>query len=298
MINKKLFIIFTLLIGIILICGSFSVLSAEEPEVHKVDVPLTSPDKPVSLVVEVFMGGIDVQGYNGKTVLVEAKISEAKEDKKFNLDLDVDLDNEKEAKKKRDTDGMFHIKKSSAAGFSIEEENNVVEIKSSPFFHGKVVDLIIKVPFATAVKARGMASGKIDISNVTGDIEVKHSNGDLNLTGLSGTVVANTMNGDVKVAFKKVNLSKPMSFSTFNGDVDVTFPADAKFSLKLKTDHGEIFSDFQLKTIEKPMENPAQRKGKKFVVKFDKAIFADLNGGGEEVSFKTFSGDIYIRKLK
>lgn len=298
MTNKKVLIIITLLAGMILAFGSSAVLFGAEPEVHKVDVPLTSPGKSVSLVVEVFHGGINVQGYNGKSVQVEATVSEVEEDEELKFDVDVDLDDEKEKKKKRNTEGMFRIKKSSAAGFSIEEENNVVEIKSSPFIQGKAVDFNIKVPFATAVKARGMVGGKVSISGVTGDIEVKHSNGDVTITGVSGTVVANTMNGDVKVVFKKVNPVKPMSFSTFNGDLDVTFPADAKFSLKMKSDQGEIFSDFQLKTVEKPIETPTKRKGKKFVVKFDKYIHADLNGGGEEVSFKTFHGDILIRKLK
>jgi len=33
-------------------------------------------------------------------------------------------------------------------------------------------------------------------------------------------------------------------------------------------------------------------------VTFDKSVHALLNGGGEEATFKTFNGNIYIRKKK
>ena len=38
-----------------------------------------------------------------------------------------------------------------------------------------------------------------------------------------------------------------MSFSTLNGDVDVTLPADTKARFKMRTDFGDIFTDFDVK---------------------------------------------------
>ncbi len=37
-----------------------------------------------------------------------------------------------------------------------------------------------------------------------------------------------------------------MASTSFNGDVDVTLPASAKANLKLRTDQGEIFTDFDV----------------------------------------------------
>ena len=90
-----------------------------------------------------------------------------------------------------------------------------------------------------------------------------------------------------------------MSFTTLNGDIDVTLPKNAKFNLKMKSQQGEIFSDFKLKMqpAPAPVKKPVKQKGK-YMVKFDKTIYALLNGGGEEVYFKTFHGDIYIRAKK
>jgi DUF4097 and DUF4098 domain-containing protein YvlB len=90
-----------------------------------------------------------------------------------------------------------------------------------------------------------------------------------------------------------------MSFSTFNGDIDVTFPKNAKFNLKMKSDQGEIYSDFKLEMRSTPSpEKKPERKDGKYVIKFDKILYGLLNGGGEEVQFKTFNGNIYVREKK
>ena len=36
----------------------------------------------------------------------------------------------------------------------------------------------------------------------------------------------------------------------------------------------------------------------KFHITFDKSLLGQVNGGGSEISFNTFTGDIYIRKKK
>jgi hypothetical protein len=36
----------------------------------------------------------------------------------------------------------------------------------------------------------------------------------------------------------------------------------------------------------------------KFRITFDKSLYGLVNGGGQEISFNTFTGDIYIRKKK
>ena len=37
-----------------------------------------------------------------------------------------------------------------------------------------------------------------------------------------------------------------MAFTSLNGRIDVTFPPSAKFNAKLKSDRGEIYSDFDV----------------------------------------------------
>ncbi len=84
------------------------------------------------------------------------------------------------------------------------------------------------------------------MENVKGELEVNNVNDKITLTNISGSVVANTVNGDVDVTFKSIDPKAPMAFSTLNGDVNVTLPADTKANLKLKSDNGDVFSDFDI----------------------------------------------------
>ena len=52
----------------------------------------------------------------------------------------------------------------------------------------------------------------------------------------------------------------------------------------------------------KPSEKPAEeavKSGKgKYRISFDRFLTGSINGGGPEITFNTFNGDIYIRKGK
>jgi DUF4097 and DUF4098 domain-containing protein YvlB len=113
--------------------------------------------------------------------------------------------------------------------------------------------------------------------------------------------VAQTVNGDVTATFTRLDGKKPLSLITLNGDVDITLPATAKVDFKLKIDnHGEIYSDFELALqdkIEKTVEDKRSRGGR-YKVKIDKTVSGSINGGGQEITLKTFNGDILLRKAK
>ena len=145
--------------------------------------------------------------------------------------------------------------------------------------------------------------GNIEVENVNGDLEVDCTNGYVKLMGISGSAVAHALNEDLTATFVKVNPQKPMSFSSLNGKIDVTFPSDVKANLYLKSDQGEIYSDFDLKVLTEDV-SPSVRKednkgGKgKFRVSVEKATRGTINGGGQEIQLTNFNGDIYIRKGK
>jgi DUF4097 and DUF4098 domain-containing protein YvlB len=104
------------------------------------------------------------------------------------------------------------------------------------------------VPTDTSLNLKSF-DGSIAVDGVHGEIDASSHNGQITLAKVSGTVVANAFNGVLKVAMDRVDPAKPMSFSTFNGAIDVTFPADLKANIKLKTNHPDIFSDFDIKLI-------------------------------------------------
>ena len=149
------------------------------------------------------------------------------------------------------------------------------------------MDLVIQVPTGSNLELSSTNDGETVVENVSGEMEVSNINDSITLRNVSGNVVAHTVNGDITVGLLRVAPDKPMSFSTMNGDVDVTLPADARANLKLKSNQAP----------QKSEEASKSEKGK-YRISFDKYIIGALNGGGPEYVLNTFNGDIYIRKKK
>ena len=289
----------------LMILGLVAVLGfAQEQRADRVVVPLSNPLKPALIEASVMRGSITVKGTEGKEVIVEAKIREKSLTKKEDEDSEemaneaAEEIGEKDQKRTEEkATGMKLISGAATTGLEVEEENNVVSINADSWKNA--VDLTIQVPFASSLKLESNNDGDIVVENVSGEIEVNNLNGSNTLKNVSGIVVAETLNGDVTVSLNKVTPEKPMSFSSMNGDIDVTFPADLKANVKMKTERGDIYSDFDvvLKPGLQKVEEGRKEKGK-FHISFDKSIFGSINGGGPEFQFNTFNGNIYIRKKK
>ena len=272
-------------------------IAADEAQSNRLVVPLSNPAKPARVEISSMQGGIKVIGYEGKEVIVESKAREqalgAKEEPE-----EMDAEEAKDAAKaKEKSAGMKKIALDNA-GLTAEESNNVVTVEVESW--KRAMDLTVRVPFNSSLKVETQNNGEISVENVSGEIEVENLNGGIVLTNVSGSVTANTLNGDVKVSLAKVSPDKPMSFTTMNGDVDVTLPADAKANVKIKSERGEVYSDFDISLRQVPQknaENP-KKEGGKFKISLDSAYYGAINGGGPEYRFENFNGDIYLRKKK
>ena len=265
----------------ILLAAALAGFAQETPD--HVKVPLTDPSRPAVVHASLMNGGITVTGYNGKEVIVEARVRR---------------EAARESAPDRKAEGMHRLD-SHGTGLSVEEQDNEVNIGVSTF--NRTVDLIIQVPFHASLKLKCLNDGDIKVERVTGEVDADDLNGGVKLLNISGAVVAHSLNEDVVVTLDQVTPGKAMSFSTMNGDVDVTLPADTKARVKLKSDNGEIYSDFEVH----PEPNPSGPKisethGKdgRFRVQFDKVTYGSINGGGPEMQFTTFNGKIYLRKKK
>ncbi len=100
----------------------------------------------------------------------------------------------------------------------------------------------------------------------------------------------------MKVTFDKVTDGAPMSFTTYNGDIDITFPSTLKASVKMKTEQGEIFTNFDLKLSTTGPVTTQNKTNSGTVIKVDDWKRGDINGGGAEFTLKNYNGDIYLRK--
>lgn len=261
----------------LVLCGPGSY--AAEAAGDRVAVKISDPSRPASVKAHLLNGSITVKGYDGNEVIVEAKARghESSEDS--------------------ETHGGLRRIPQTSTGLSVDAENNEVNVKVDNI--QRTVDLTITVPRHTSLSLHSVNDGNIVVSDVDGEFDINNVNGTVTLNHVAGSAVAHALNGRVLATFNRVEPQKPMAFSSLNGDIDVTFPPDIKANLSLRTDNGEIYSDFdiQLQTsAPHQVEEDDRGKGGKYHVHIEKTLHATLNGGGPEIQFKDFNGNIYIRK--
>jgi hypothetical protein len=257
---------------------------AQDPQ--RITMPFRDPSAPRKLNVDVMLGSVTIKGYEGRDAIIEYTAN----------GVPFPGTRRNNTPPEAPPPGMHRI--GGGRGFEVTEDNNVVQVKGNGFFGSG--DVTIQVPYDTAVTAKTMTGRTVTVDNISGEIEANNMNGEVNVTNASGSVVAHSMNGKVIVSLNKVTPGKNMSFSTMNGNVDVTLPADTKANLKMRADNGEIYTDFDVKLDAQSTPQVEEEKSKsgkvRRRVRQNGAEQGTINGGGAEMQFTTFNGRILIHK--
>lgn len=242
----------------------------------KISVNLDDPSRPGMLKVSMVNGSITVKTHDGKDMIVEARA--------------------RNQERERESGGPKRIN-ISTTGLTVEEENNEVRVSTESY--ARTIDVTVTVPVHTSLKLRAVNDGDIVVNGVDGELDVDDVNGSVTLNNVSGSAVAHALNGHLHAAFMHVTPQKPMAFSSLNGDIDVTFPADLKANVSIKSDRGDVFSDFDVQlqaSAPQQVVEDGRGHGGKYRVHIDKTVHGTINGGGPEYQFTNFQGGIYIRK--
>ncbi|HUK91166.1 MAG TPA: DUF4097 family beta strand repeat-containing protein [Blastocatellia bacterium] len=264
------------MLSLVVIGGAFG---QDQPD--RVTVPFSDPSGAKTLKASVLNGSIIVKGYDGKDAIVEGRSEGGRH------------------RRDRDRSDGLHRIDIGGTGLSVEESENVVSVGTRSI--NENIEINIQVPYNTSLKLSDVNGGEISVDHIVGNVEVDVTNGKATATHISGSAVLHALNDRVLVTFDKVTPDKPMSFSSLNGDIDVTLPADAKARLKLKTDNGSVYSDFDIQVDasgRKPVVQDSNSGHGKYRVQFDRTMYGAINGGGPEIQMTTFNGNIYIRKAK
>lgn len=265
-----------LLISVLLNSRGFAQSESKE----QINVPLSDPGKSYTLNVSLINGSINVVSYAGKEILIEAQLGTAS----------------RKSENKAAPNGMRRITPENGMDVTAEEKNNRIEIHTDSW--KRTINLSLKVPQGGNYKLHTVNNGEITVENLSGALEINNVNGAIKLNNISGSVVANTVNGDIITTFKSVEGNTPMAFSTLNGNVDITFPQSLKTNVKLKSDNGEIFSDFDIDISKNQSKiNKSGDKGM-YKLQIEDWVYGKINGGGAEILMKNMEGNIYLRKAR
>lgn len=193
-------------------------------EVGNTSIKFSDPTRPGTLKLAVSQGDVRIRGEDSNEITVRTTLKP---------------ENGRPRK-----DGLRVL--SSSSSYSLSEKDNVVTLSygagSWPGSGGG--DFEITVPSSTTVVVSNSLGGDIQVSGVAGDIEVKSLNGEVTLTDVAGGALVETMNGEIAVGVRALAEGKPLSFTSMNGEVRLTLPADAKANVRLRSQNGAILTDF------------------------------------------------------
>jgi hypothetical protein len=246
---------------------------------NRVVIPPRTPASSRVIEVSLYQASITVKTHAGQEVIAETPGASSSSN--------------------RTVDGMHRIDTPTGSNIVVRELDNLIRI-IPPSRNGRQRDLILTVPVDTSLSLKTY-HGDIVVEGVHGEVDANTYHGNITLQQVSGTVVASASTGSLKISMDSVDPAKPLSFSSLNGNIDVTFPPDLKANLRLRADLGEIWSDFDV-AITGASRGGGMRQiggtGIKVKINVGRALLGAINGGGVEASFHTVNGKIFIHKKK
>jgi hypothetical protein len=282
--------------------GVYAGQRAGERRTESTDLPFADPSKPGALVVNLFSGSIRVKA--AKRDDVGIRITHAGRGSLL------------PRKPEPPPAGMRRLTPSSQGAVAGDGDNQIVLRLMSPIAGA---DVELEVPARTNLNLRVVNGGAIEVEGVEGNLEVNNVNGSIRLQGVAGSVVADAVNGDVTVAMTRVAEQKVMAFSSLKGKIDVTLPRTTKANLRLRSDNGDVFTDFDVaQTSPPPISTSVQpfrpfqwaspnttssivldrngRDRRRIELDGNRTIYGSINGGGPEIEARSFNGSVLIRR--
>lgn len=108
------------------------------------------------------------------------------------------------------------------------------------------VEYTLTVPRRVRIDTIELINGDLDIEGVEGDVVASSINGHVRAMGLGGEAKLSTINGVLEATFKKLDDLKGISLNSVNGRVLLVIPSDANAQLRASTVHGAITNDFNI----------------------------------------------------
>jgi len=251
-----------------------------QPTTDRVTVPFSDPERPGTLRVNLLDGTVTIKGSNRRDVLFIANSQQARQALRRRQQAEP-------------PPGMRRL--TQPGGFGVEERDNEISVSSG---FSREISLEIEVPTRTKLRV-SIVDGGITVDGVDNEMEINTVDGGITLTNVGGSVVAHAVDGNIAATVARVAPQAPMAFTSLNGDIDVTLPAAVKANLRLRSDQGDVFTDFDVQvTAEASANRTQQRNGRGLRIDVNRSIYGTVNGGGPDFELRTFDGNIYVRKGK
>lgn len=142
-----------------------------------------------------------------------------------------------------------------------------------------VVNFVVRVP--AGVRFRGATvNGDVEARGLQADLDAKTVNGSINVQ-TAGHAEAKTVNGSITAAMGRADWSGGLEFSTVNGGIELSLPADLSARVEAATVNGDIQTDFPLTVTGRYSR---------------RQLNGTVGAGGRELRLKTVNGSVHLRR--
>lgn len=198
-------------------------LTAARAEDGVTNLKFSDPSKPGTLRVSLGHGNIRINGTDATEVSVKS--------------------NARAVSKAKTKDGLRVL--TAASSFGLGEKDNVIVLDAiSEGFKGNGSDFTVTVPRNTRVMVQSAWGGDVTCNDISGDLEIKNTNGSVRLDGVRGGVLVETTNGDIRANIAELRADKPLSFTSMNSEILLRVPNQSKANVRLRTQNGTVLTDF------------------------------------------------------
>lgn len=142
------------------------------------------------------------------------------------------------------------------------------------------VDFTVQLPAGLNVLAETV-NGDVDVAGATAQVDASSVNGGVEAATQGGPVRASSVNGDVRARMQSLADLSHLEYSSVNGSVTVTLPADLKADVDLETVNGSVRSAFPI-SVSGTME--------------PKHLHGTISGGGAHLHVETVNGSVELLK--
>lgn len=125
-------------------------------------------------------------------------------------------------------------------------------------------------------------NGNVEVRGIKGPVEVETTNGNIRLAGVAGSARAETTNGTINAVIRQVEAGGHVVLSATNGGVTASLPEDLKATVDARTTNGRV-------RVAYPMTRLAGSSAR--------ALRASIGGGGVNLTLRTTNGNIVIQKI-
>lgn len=139
----------------------------------------------------------------------------------------------------------------------------------------------VRISDVTGPVDASSGNGEVSVGKVGGLVRAHSGNGDVMIGTTNGPVNASSGNGDVRVTMDRLTGNEDMEFTSGNGRIEVSVPADFSAEVEANTGNGRISTDFPI-TIQGKLTRNRLR--------------GTIGTGGRRLRMSTGNGSMEIRK--